>query len=284
MGGPAPCTAAQRAGWIEAARRQRKGERSLRREPQQPASWRRKTMEVLEATRGLDPKDPLRAKIDLALLRTRRALALYARPGEEKSELALSFNGGKDSTVVLHLLRAAAADMDYCSTSGGTEKGSKMPFLTFFFPHPDDFKEITAFVEDCGREYKLDVHAFPSDGSVGFKQGLQHLVQDRGVRAMVIGTRAGDPNAKGQDPFCPSSEGWPAFMRVNPILDWTYAEVWSFLRLAKCKYCSLYDEGYTSLGSTKDTKKNEALLDGKTGTYRPAHALLDQEAERAGRA
>jgi len=240
-------------------------------------------MEVLEATRGLDPKDPLRAKIDLALLRTRRALALYARPGEE-CELALSFNGGKDSTVVLHLLRAAAADMDYCSTSGGTEKGSKMPFLTFFFPHPDDFKEITAFVEDCGREYKLDVHAFPSDGSVGFKQGLQHLVQNRGVRAMVIGTRAGDPNAKGQDPFCPSSEGWPAFMRVNPILDWTYAEVWSFLRLAKCKYCSLYDEGYTSLGSTKDTKKNEALLDGKTGTYRPAHALLDQEAERAGRA
>mmetsp|Transcript_12381 Transcript_12381/g.34463 ORF Transcript_12381/g.34463 Transcript_12381/m.34463 type:complete len:167 (+) Transcript_12381:304-804(+) len=68
------------------------------------------------------------------------------------------------------------------------------------------------------------------DGS--FKDGLDTLVRG-GVRAIVIGTRQSDPNAKGQDVFCPSSEGWPPFMRVNPILDWTYADVWSFLLLIK---------------------------------------------------
>ena len=41
-----------------------------------------------------------------------------------------------------------------------------------------------------------------------------------GLRAVVLGTRRGDPNAGGQETFCPSSEGWPPFMRVNPILDW----------------------------------------------------------------
>jgi hypothetical protein len=49
------------------------------------------------------------------------------------------------------------------------------------------------------------------------------------VRACIIGTRKGDPNADGQSFFCPSSQGWPPFMRINPILDWEYQDVWAFL-------------------------------------------------------
>ena len=66
----------------------------------------------------------------------------------------------------------------------------------------------------------------------------------------------GDPNAEGQEFFCPSSIGWPPFMRVNPVLDWTYTDVWTFLRAATCTYCKLYDRGFTSIGGINNTEPN----------------------------
>ena len=55
---------------------------------------------------------------------------------------------------------------------------------------------------------------------------------------------------------CLSSPGWPAFMRVNPILEWSYSDVWNFLRVTQVEYCLLYDKGYTSIGNTADTSAN----------------------------
>ena len=68
----------------------------------------------------------------------------------------------------------------------------------------------------------------------------------------------GDPNAEGQEVFCPSSPGWPPFLRVNPVLDWTYHDVWAFLRVTRAHYCTLYDRGYTSVGSTLNTAPNRS--------------------------
>ena len=103
-------------------------------------------------------------------------------------------------------------------------------------------------------------------------------------KAIVLGTRQGDPNAHGQETFCPSSEGWPPFMRINPVLDWSYSEVWRFLLECQVEYCSLYDLGFTSIGSTKDTVPNANLLINKEeGTYAPAYKLVEDKQERAGR-
>jgi len=41
--------------------------------------------------------------------------------------------------------------------------------------------------------------------------------------------------------------GWPAFERINPIINWDYADVWTFLRKLRVNYCVLYDEGWVSL-------------------------------------
>lgn len=71
-------------------------------------------------------------------------------------------------------------------------------------------------------------------------------------------------------------------MRINPILDWAYHDIWTFLLECKLPYCGLYDEGFTSLGSTTNTHRNAALLR-PDGTYAPAYLLPDARLERAGR-
>ena len=35
---------------------------------------------------------------------------------------------------------------------------------------------------------------------------------------------------------------------VNPIIDWTDAEVWEFIKEYNIPYCCLYDEGFKRLG------------------------------------
>ncbi|XP_010940691.1 uncharacterized protein [Elaeis guineensis] len=180
----------------------------------------------------------LQTKYHNAVYVIQRTFSLY-----EFEQVAFSFNGGKDSTVLLHLLRAG-----YYLHKGKTDNSNgnqldcmlKCPIRTIYFESPCAFPEINSFTYETAAVYDLHLEIIRSD----FKSGLETLLKEKSTKAIFLGTRIGDPNAVGQEQFSPSSTGWPPFMRVNPILDWSYRDVWAFILTCKVKYCSLYDQGF----------------------------------------
>lgn len=232
-------------------------------------------MDIDEAIRGCEDRR-LQTKYNNATSVIQRALALY--PIEE---VAFSFNGGKDSTVLLHLLRAGYFLHKVGENSAAANGDVKdFPIRIIYFESPSAFPEINSFTYDTAATYGLQIDTIRLD----FKSGLETLLKDKPIRAIFLGVRMGDPTAVGQEQFSPSSPGWPPFMRVNPILDWSYRDVWAFLLTCKLKYCSLYDQGYTSIGSIYDTVPNSLLsIINSSNKFKPAYLLSDGRLERAGR-
>ncbi|KVI09574.1 hypothetical protein Ccrd_012041 [Cynara cardunculus var. scolymus] len=238
-------------------------------------------MEIDKAIRESDDRR-LKAKYNNAIYVIQRALALYSI-----EEVAFSFNGGKDSTVLLHLLRAGhfLHQVEYGHSNGDlSDREFTFPIRTIYFESPSAFPEISSFTYETADSYGVQLDILRQD----FKSGLEALLKAKPIRAIFLGVRIGDPTAVGQEQFSPSSSGWPPFMRVNPILDWSYRDVWAFLLTCKVQYCGLYDQGYTSIGSIHDTVPNALLCikDSAVGKqkFRPAYMLSDGRLERAGRA
>lgn len=241
---------------------------------------------------------------------------------------SFSFNGGKDSTVVLHLLRivlakrvleeaehARAQQLEGSASEDGSVTAATMvtsprnEFLSadlvsedelearvdaklrrmpvMYFDSYDQFPEVREFVERSVERYSLRCHVY----KCSFVEGVKDVLEKLHVRAVFMGVRGGDPHTENLEHFSPSTAGWPPFLRVNPILRWTYGDVWSFMRECELEYCSLYDHGYTSLGNIFDTVQNPALWcsegtgeNGKAGGYYlPAYKLQDGTSERSGR-
>lgn len=53
-----------------------------------------------------------------------------------------------------------------------------------------------------------------------------YLRQRPDVRAVFVGTRRTDPHGADLTFFDETDAGWPRFMRVHPVIDWHYREVW----------------------------------------------------------
>ncbi|KPV76682.1 uncharacterized protein RHOBADRAFT_52656 [Rhodotorula graminis WP1] len=256
-------------------------------------------------------------------LKTREALDIIDRAIAKFGidSIALSFNGGKDCTVLIHLLATAVlrhlhrhAFADDAPSSSSSPAPTLPPIETVYVRCPSPFPQVEAFVALSTHWYHLALVAVDDSMRAGLQTYLD-LKQPSPPKAILVGTRRNDPHGALLEPLQQTDKGWPDFCRVHPVLDWSYADIWAFLRSddlslgaggpgevehgGGLEWCELYDYGYTSLGSTHNTFPNPLLrappptsdstsaaagdYPHPLGGWRPAWELEDEDAERAGR-
>lgn len=187
----------------------------------------------------------LELKVNRAREIIREALAKARNP-------FTTFTGGKDSLVLLHLLRTVGE--------------GKLPVGVLHIDTTVDFPEIYAFIDKMSRLWnfsylrernqealqKISIASNRYDCCTELKiKTLEMAIAKYGIDYLFVAIRADEQEARKQEAHFVDRGN---HIRVHPILDFTESDIWTYIKSYNIPYCSLYDRGYRSLGCVPCTK------------------------------
>merc|ERR1739838_331913 len=113
--------------------------------------------------------------------------------------------------------------------------------VVYFYRADEEFQCMTEYVESMSNCANVNYAAYsklPTGlGEFHEQEHIQKLekkilkFEDGGTSvvevpyAIVLGTRRTDPGSYGLDPYTITDGAYPRFLRVHPVLDWTYGEI-----------------------------------------------------------
>jgi len=191
-------------------------------------------------------------KIKKAKSVIKKAYSLYP-----KEKIALGFTGGKDSTVLLHLVRSVFDE--------------KIPFPVMFNDSTMEFPEIYKFVKKIKKLWNLKLIVVKHDKKslekfnkiidLQEKQRLSWLMKIESINnfikkyhpsVIMSGIRLDEHEARSKEKFFSKRKD---HLKIHPILLFTEKDIWEYIHRFDVPYVSLYDKGYRSLGEKNFTKK-----------------------------
>jgi FAD synthetase len=108
--------------------------------------------------------------------------------------------------------------------SSSTAPASARPLQAIYIVSPHPFPEVEEFVAQSAVGYHLDLKRY----ALPMRPALEAYLEDRpAIKAIFLGTRRTDPHGEFLTHFDPTDKGWPQFMRVHPVIDWHYVEIWA---------------------------------------------------------
>ncbi len=153
----------------------------------------------------------------------------------------VAFSGGKDSVVILDLVKRSGVKFDAHYNITGIDP----PELYYFIR--DGFPEVQRHRPEMTMWALIIKKGFPPTRSIRYC--CQFLKEGGGHgRKVITGVRWKESHRRNKRQMIETclKDGTKTYL--HPVIDWSENDVWDYIRDNNLPYCRLYDEGFDRLG------------------------------------
>lgn len=165
----------------------------------------------------------------------------FLREHEPPEGYYVAFSGGKDSVVLLDLVRKSGVKHDVHMNLTSVDPPELLKFVREHYSQID-------FVKPKISMHNLIIKkGFPPTRAIRYC--CDYLKEQAGKgRYILVGVRAEESGKRAQYPFIDKSRKLKNTTFLRPILKWLEGDIWDYIELNNLPYCSLYDEGFSRIG------------------------------------
>ena len=198
------------------------------------------------------------ADFDAKLAHT-QALLVQAARDHPSHQITQASSLGAEDMVVSHLIHSLGLEIGIFVLDTGMlhdetlalladlKSASRVPLLIYAPVH----EAVVSFVKREGKDpmYR-SIELRKACCDIRKMEPLQRALD--GKTAWVTGLRREQSGARAEVPLADNSD--PVRVKLNPLADWTWGDVWHYISLHKVAYNPLHDQFYPSIGCAPCTR------------------------------